>query len=226
MSASPVAYLEYDLRTIERAITKSLKGSLVERYVDLGCGSTVLTSFVSSIVKPREVVCVDIDEKALEAAKKAGFKALRCDLNNSLPLPSNYAELVTAFELLEHLWNKDQLLEEVLRVLNPGGCFIASTPNLASWAGRLSLLIGKLPPNYDVSMKYAIERPSYKHISLYTLPALTEHLRRVGFSVEEAYGLLTPWSFKNRLVRWISTSLAKIRPSLAPDLLVVAKKAA
>lgn len=71
-------------------------------------------------------------------------------------------------------------------------------------------------------MKFFIERPSYYHVSLYTLQALVKHLELIGFKVEETVGLLSPWIYKNKLIRLFSSFLLK--PSLAPIILVVARK--
>ncbi len=49
----------------------------------------------------------------------------------AIPYPSETFNLVTAFELIEHLNDWPQLLSEARRVLAPNGLFIVSTPNKA-----------------------------------------------------------------------------------------------
>jgi SAM-dependent methyltransferase len=101
--------------------------------VDLGCG-------------PRKRGTVGIDRvpgPGVDYVCLLGFDAI--------PLPDGCAELVTAYDLLEHIpavapwrdaegrWHVDypriQLVGEVFRILRPGGSFISSTPTLApAWA--------------------------------------------------------------------------------------------
>ena len=146
-------------------------------YFDLGSGDGTLTSFVTNILKPRQVICVDTDDEALKRYHGKGFETLKVELNvTRILLRDNSIDVCTAFELVEHLWNKDNLLEKVYRILKVEGMFMLSTPNLATWAGRILLLLGKPPLHYDVSLKYALHRPSYKHISLYTPDLVVKHL--------------------------------------------------
>jgi len=222
--SSPILDFRYNQEVLKNLLRKYCENK-IDHYVDLGCGNCRLTMFVCRVVKPRKVSVVDIDEKALNDARERGFLAFRCDFNkDNLPFDDNSIDLATAFEVLEHLWNKDHFLEEVYRILKPGGYFICSTPNLASWASRLLMLTGKLPLHYNVSMKYVIERPSYHHIALYTLPTLTAHLKCIGFEVKERKGLLFPWVLKNGVVKAFSLILSRARPSLAPDILIVSRK--
>jgi len=127
------------------------------------------------------------------------------------------------FELIEHVWNKDLVLEEAYRVLEPHGVFIITTPNLVSWASRILLLLGKCPLHYGVSLKRSIGY-RYGHISLYTLDLLKTHLSKVGFRILDIRGILMPWYFRNKLVLTASVLVAKVKPSLAADMLVVAEK--
>lgn len=224
MSISPIAYLEYNLKIIRRTIEKYCR-ERIDIYLDLGAGNCQLTSYIASLVNPKEVIVIDIDEETLRIALRKGFKAFRINLNiDELPLENNSVDLVTAFEVLEHLWNKDKVLEEVYRVLRPEGLFIVSTPNLVSLINRFLILLGQLPLHYNVSLKYEVEKPSYGHISLYTADSLRKHLSVIGFEVLETAGMLTHYAYKNVAIKAIMITLSRLRPSLAPDILIVAKK--
>jgi len=161
----------------------------------------------------------------LKKCLRAGFEAIKIDLNKDpLPLPSESIDLVTAFEIIEHLYNKDHILEEAYRVLKPGGILVLTTPNLAAWLSRILLLIGKPPFHYDVSFKHNLHKPSYGHISLYTYNLLTKHIKTVGFEILRTRGLLMPWYRANKLVEIVTLYLSRIKTSLAPDILVIARK--
>jgi SAM-dependent methyltransferase len=150
---------------------------------------------------------------------------VKADLNTeTLPLESGTVDLVTAFEVVEHLWDKDNMLKEVHRVLKQRGLLILSTPNLVAWANRLLLLVGKTPFYYDVSPKRPLSKYGYGHVNLYTLGLLRKHLLSHGLEVIEVRGLLTPLYRRYKLLEVATLLMAKARPSLAPLLLVLAKK--
>src|SRR5206468_2313561 len=52
----------------------------------------------------------------------------------AFPVRSGSFDLVTAFELIEHLNDWELLLEEAARVLRPNGVFLVSTPNTEYYA--------------------------------------------------------------------------------------------
>jgi SAM-dependent methyltransferase len=221
--------LSDNLKVIRRVV-ESLN-IRADHYLDLGCGNGSLTKYIANLVRSSRVVGIDINPLALEKAKEAGIEVYRIDLNNEpLPFAGESFDLITAFELIEHLWNKDFFLKEVFRVLRKGGFFILSTPNLASWVNRILLLFGYLPLHYDISFEYELQRRPfqktrmlYGHVNLYTLPALLNHLKAVGFEIISSKGLISSWCFKNKLILIVSKVLS-MKTSLAPIILVVARK--
>lgn len=97
--------------------------------LDIACG----TGFGIGLMKDHacSVVGVDVD---IEAARTA---AMECGDNSSvllgdglsLPFADEGFDIVTSFETLEHLHERQAFLEELRRVLKRGGRLILSTPN-------------------------------------------------------------------------------------------------
>jgi len=152
--------LKIDVRqrnTIETLISflkkfPSLTSIKPEKYLDLGCGDGSLTVKVAQILGAKHVYGVDIAEEALNEVKSKGIKTARVDLNTDrLPFNDGEFDVVSAFEVIEHLWNTDNMISEAYRVLRTRGLFILTTPNLASWVNRLLLLFGYLPAHYECS---------------------------------------------------------------------------
>lgn len=211
-----------------------LKNSLkAATYIDLGCGEGKLTRLIAEAVKPcneiQEVYGVDSSEMLLEKLPRS-VKALRCDLNNDkLPFPDCYFDLVSASEVIEHLQNTDNLVEESYRVLKPNGCFLITSPNLASWINRLLLFSGFQPLNTEPSVRYYVGSPSSHkhrtkysgHLNLFTMRALLEMLCFHGFKIVAKTG--SPIEYNVAAMTAIEKLLCR-RASLASAIIILAKK--
>ena len=96
-------------------------------YVDLGCGFTAtLLSWVVSEFQIKKAVGIDLSCNQALATEKISF--LEGDLNNNIALADNSVDMVTSLAVLEHLANARKNLQEVYRILKPGGRLVMTTP--------------------------------------------------------------------------------------------------
>lgn len=70
----------------------------------------------------------------------------------TLPFTSNSLDIVVAGEIIEHLYDTGDFLEEIKRVLKPEGKLIITTPNLAPLANRARILFGFQPPTCNIEL--------------------------------------------------------------------------
>ena len=168
-----------------------------KRVIDLGCGNGKVTCHLKKMLKADEVCGVDADGKELSATNQRGIRTYRLNLNeDKLPFPEGHFDLAVSLEVIEHLTNPDNMLKEAHRVLNKGGWLLISTPNLASWANRLSLLLGHQPYNVEVSTEIVAGVPYMNgvfgipggHIRAFTFGALKQLLEHHGFRVVRVAG--------------------------------------
>ena len=100
--------------------------------VDIGCGAGTLSMLWAEL--GHRVHGIDVNESlinlARERAKNAGFDIeFRLGTAESLPWGDASADICLAPELLEHVPNWENCLNEFSRILRPGGILFLSTTN-------------------------------------------------------------------------------------------------
>lgn len=174
-----------------------------ERILDIGCGDGNFSILLKKICGAKEVYGIEISEKGVQMAKKNGVKAFKLDVDREdFPFEDNYFDAIYAGGIIEHLFDPDHFLDEVYRVLKPNGIFILDTPNLASLYNRVALLLGYLPFDMQVSLKYSLGHlyesmyqarengyvRASDHIRFFTLKSLVMLLKKHDFSILKIYG--------------------------------------
>lgn len=117
-----------------------------------------------------------------------------------LPLKNETWDVITSFDMIEHLINPDEFLAESFRILKCGGWFVIGTPNLADFYSRLTFLLGYTPYSYNPS-KFRVAVPFHKidthvgnklvcadHKSVFTYKGLKQLLEIHGFRIISANG--------------------------------------
>lgn len=100
------------------------------RVLDLGCGAGYGTAELAG--RARSATGIDLAPKAIEYASAAYPLANISFVPASVtaaPFRDGFFDLITAFEVIEHLENWRELLSESRRLLHPHGVFLVSTPN-------------------------------------------------------------------------------------------------
>lgn len=124
------------------------RGSLVpapihakELLVDVGCGAGLMASAAQGYVH----VGVDLVRSGLDQARAHGICVVRADAAR-MPLASGSASVVIAGEILEHVTNLDGVVQEICRVLRPGGVVLIDTINDSALAKFLLVTIAERLP--------------------------------------------------------------------------------
>lgn len=98
---------------------------------DIGCGLDCL--FLETIDhKLVKGIGIDQDvDKGIEQ-KNPKIKVYQADVQKNLPLESASIDVVTMMALIEHILDYDSALQEIYRILKPGGRLILTTPTPAA----------------------------------------------------------------------------------------------
>jgi len=93
--------------------------------LDLGCGTGL---FVMEQSRDKAAFGLDFSAEALRFTRSRGFSGLVCGDSQVLPIASGSLDIVTAFDLIEHVERDDSLIAEAHRVLRPGGIALIAVP--------------------------------------------------------------------------------------------------
>jgi methionine biosynthesis protein MetW len=208
-----------------------------KRFLDIGCGDGSYTLMLKETLKAEEAVGIEVSAEAIGVLKDKGIKAYQWDIDEEkFPFESDSFDLVYCGEIIEHLFNPDHLLDEVRRVLKPGGKIIITTPNLAGWPNRLSLLLGYQPfatsvsPEHEGAGKLMLKgnEGQWGHIRVFTLRALKELIKIHSFRILQTAGcpVSINTSSSGIFVGGIKVAdrVMSALPSLASRIIVVAEK--
>lgn len=148
------------------------------RVLDIGCNQGMHS--INAAAHAQEVVGIDRDEQLLYVAnfnaKWDGRKNVifvAADADKLLPFADASFDVVMAFDVIEHLDERQLFLSEIRRVLVPGGTLLLSAPNSETGYKRLKKMAG---------LRYYCD-PT--HVIEYTLDELRDECRRGGFTDRE-----------------------------------------
>ncbi len=172
--------------------------------IDLGCGNGCHSLVAARFV--RSVKGIDHSEKNLKSATElakiqgitnAQFK--QSTLEQQINEPSNLYTVLFAFDVLEHLVNREQFLQEASRLLAPHGRLLLSVPNSDTSWNRLLKRHGL----------FYYSDLDHKHE--YTAAELKKLIETHGYQVQYWDQVVydTPWAGVIDMVGGISLSLYK-----------------
>ncbi len=151
-------------------IVHELMGSHAGRHtLDIGCGSSRIVQTLPGVVG------MDIGLRKLRWLRAPGRYLVQGDLTH-LPFADGVFDAVICSEVIEHIPREAVRLDEVLRVIAPGGVLVLGTPDYSRrrWL-FLEWLYGKVFPNGYVK----------EHINRYTREGLESELGSLGLSLTD-----------------------------------------
>jgi 2-polyprenyl-3-methyl-5-hydroxy-6-metoxy-1,4-benzoquinol methylase len=163
----------------------------------LDVGPNVGTCLALARERGWDVAGVEINAEAARHCREArGLDVRTGTLSDCRFPPASFAAVLLG-DVIEHLPDPRQTLEQVHELLQPGGLVAISTPDIAGWAGR------------------ALQVKPEEHIYYFSPATLTALLQRAGFEVLE----VRPYDrHKNLTAMTHSTTCGTLFQRLAPLL--------
>jgi len=135
------------------------------RLLDLGCGAGDLLQIARK--HGWQGQGLDVSSPAAQHVRELGFEVFVGELH-AAEFPTAHFDVVTAAELLEHVFEPRALVQEVARILRPGGLFWLTTPHARGLSARL------------LGLKWQCIWPP-EHLQLFSIAGLKALLRAAGF---------------------------------------------
>jgi 2-polyprenyl-3-methyl-5-hydroxy-6-metoxy-1,4-benzoquinol methylase len=150
-----------------KKINRYVKG---ENILELGTKDGVILKQI----KIKNKVGIDIDEAELKKAKAAGITVMKHELNKPIPLDSESFDNVICIEVLEHVFNFQNVLNEAYRILKPGGTFVVGVPYHGT-VKNIAVSLTAFEHHYVDTL----------HVKFFTPKRLRRALKEAGFEIVE-----------------------------------------
>lgn len=141
------------------------------KLLDFGCGDGQFLHMISKYCESS--YGVDVSETAIEKAlsKYPDLKFAALSENGATDFSDNSFDTICAIDILEHIVDVESTLEELQRILKPGGNLLIATSELT----RIKMILIAL---------YSLDKyfyPATPHIRHFTRRNLADILRKKGF---------------------------------------------
>jgi 2-polyprenyl-3-methyl-5-hydroxy-6-metoxy-1,4-benzoquinol methylase len=142
--------------------------------LDIGAGDGAFVEELLSLGFA-DVVGVEPSIAPIEAAKPAIRGYLRCGIFAAEQFAAGSFDLITCFQVIEHVWDPVKITSDALALLKPGGLFFIVAHDRRAFSARL---MGTKSPIFDI-----------EHLQLFDKPTGATLLRNAGFDSIKVTGV-------------------------------------
>ena len=124
----------FAINAVKRFKSKEEKFSLLE----IGTGSGYFLSFIHSEFPNASLSGIEYDHRLLETTtSKVPFENCKQGNAELFDFEGEKFDVIVSFQVIEHLYKPEEMLERVKRHLNQNGVFVMTTPNLDGVGARI-----------------------------------------------------------------------------------------
>ena len=180
---SKKGYYSEKIKFVSEELNKLSRNNTIN-ILDIACNDGFLTEIYG---KYGNITGIDINKKSYLACKHKGIQCINSDIKD---LPKQYNgkyDVVIAGDIIEHIFDTDDFLEHIHRLLKKDGTLILTTANVASIGRRIMLMLGK-NPFLEYSTRYPNIEINVGHIRYYTVADMYVQLAGMGYKDIKIYG--------------------------------------
>lgn len=187
-----------------------------QKILDAGCGRGFYVKALSFYDFPKEIHGIDINSEYIKKAEKLALSDKRIKIAEGsiykLPYKDNFFDVVICSEILEHLTDEKKALQEIRRVLKPGGSLIATVPhhNFPFLWDPLNWILMRLFNTHVNKNIWWLAGIWADHEQLYTEKQLREIVSAQGFLVNHTRGFINNcWPFTHFILYGIGKNIVE-----------------
>ena len=191
-------FLDNKFKQVSKLIPKGSK------VLDIGCNNGKLRNFLDNC----DYYGVDVDIELIKGLTKKGIKAKKADLNkDEIPFKSQKFDYILLLDIIEHVIDSKELLNQVKKRLNTKGKVIVTLPNDYHILNKIRFVFNK----------HLTEDPftPYGHLHFFPIKSGERFLLQNNFKILKKIllppikPLIIPQFIKNLLARLFPQSFAR-----------------
>ncbi|MFA6365067.1 MAG: class I SAM-dependent methyltransferase [Candidatus Paceibacterota bacterium] len=156
--------------------------------LDFGCGKGHILSEILYLNPKAKLIGCDVSEAALQVARVKVPKAVFHKIidGGAIPLPNSSVDFVFSSEVIEHIYDTENAVSEISRVLKSGGKALITVPYHGFLKNLMIIFLG-FDTHFD---------PVGPHVRFFSKRTMTKLLKQNGFEIEkyDYYGRFRPFS--------------------------------
>lgn len=166
---------------------EKLAGPLAgKRMLDIGCDTGLFLQYAQER-RGAGGVGIDVAKRAVAAGRAAGLD-LRHGTLDQAGFDAASFDVICAYDLIEHVSDPRLFIDEVRRVLKPGGIAVFETPNYGGLVYRLGRVLAQFRPLEPVLRAYQERLWPPFHVQYFTRGSLDRMLKVGGLRPLEIRG--------------------------------------